>query len=285
MALTLSHPARQSSPHPTPRRPRDLAGTCLKPPVGCVLGKGTRPPAGLGSNGVGVAHGPCPAAAAQAAALASFRKSWRLRPALRTLALMPAHPAVFLDRDGTLIEERHYLHRPEEVRLLPGAATALQRLRQAGFLLFLVTNQSGVGRGYFTLHDVARVHEHLTRLLAPYDVRFSDIYIAPEAPDQPSPGRKPSPHFLLLASQQYQIDLGQSYMIGDKLADLECGWNAGVRASILVLTGYGMETARALPSPPRGGLAVVQDLAAAADWILKDRAQRTRQQASSHSVR
>lgn len=194
---------------------------------------------------------------------------------------MSVHAAVFLDRDGTVIEERHYLHRPEEVRLLPGAASALQRLRQAGFLLFLVTNQSGVGRGYFTLDDVARVHEHLARLLAPYDVSFCDIYVAPEAPDQPSPGRKPSPQFLLHASQQHRLDLGRSYMIGDKLADLECGWNAGVRASILVLTGYGTETARHLPTPAPGSLAVVQDLAAAADWILKDRAQRTRPQASS----
>jgi len=187
---------------------------------------------------------------------------------------MNRQPAVFLDRDGTVIEERHYLHRPEDVRLLPGAAVALQRLSRAGFLLFLVTNQSGVGRGFFTLQDVTRVHEHLAQLLSPYQVRFADIYVAPEAPDQPSPGRKPSPHFLLQARQQYDLDLTGSYMIGDKLADLECGWNAGVRASILVLTGYGAQTAERLPAPARGRLAVVEDLAAAADWILRDGADR-----------
>jgi len=179
--------------------------------------------------------------------------------------------AVFLDRDGTVIEERHYLHRPEEVRLLAGAAEALQRLHRAGFRLFLVTNQSGVGRGYFTLQDVRRVHEQLAALLAPFDVQFTEIFIAPEAPDQPSLGRKPSPFFLQQARDRYRLDLASSYMIGDKRIDLECGWNAGVRASILVLTGYGRETLRQLPDPPPGPLRVAQDLEAAADWILKEK--------------
>lgn len=178
--------------------------------------------------------------------------------------------AVFLDRDGTVIEERHYLHRPEEVSLLPGTGEALQRLARAGFLLFLVTNQSGVGRGYFTLEDVARVHDHLATLLQSFGVRFTEIFVAPEAPDQPSPGRKPSPHFLLQARDRYRVHLPASYMVGDKLIDLECGWNAGVRASILVLTGYGRETLHQLSQPPPGPLTVAQDLAAAADWILKE---------------
>lgn len=177
--------------------------------------------------------------------------------------------AVFLDRDGTIIEERHYLSRPEEVRLLPGAAEALQRLARAGYLLFLVTNQSGVGRGYFTLADVERVHERLTALLAPHGVRFAEVYVAPEAPDQPSQGRKPSPHFLFQARDRHGVDLARSYMIGDKRADLECGWNAGVQASILVLTGYGADTLRTLPEPAPGPLWVVQDLPAAADAILR----------------
>lgn len=179
--------------------------------------------------------------------------------------------AVFLDRDGTVIEERGYLGRPEQVRLLPGAAEGLQRLARAGFDLFLVTNQSGVGRGYFTMEDVARVHDRLAELLEPFGIRFAGIYVAPEAPDQPSVGRKPSPYYLFQAQQQHGIDLAQSYMIGDKLTDLQCGWNAGVKASILVLTGYGPEAQQLLPQPPPGPVVVAQDLAAAADWILASR--------------
>ncbi len=147
--------------------------------------------------------------------------------------------AVFLDRDGTLIEDKDYLHRPEEVVIYPGVGPALRRLQDAGFKLFIVTNQSGVGRGKFRLEDVHRVHEHLCRELAKDGVRFEKIYIAPEAPDAPSRGRKPSPQFLFDARDEFGIDLSQSYMVGDKLIDLECGWNGGVKQSILVRTGYG----------------------------------------------
>ena len=179
-------------------------------------------------------------------------------------------PAVFLDRDGVLIEERNYLHRVEDVVLLPGVAAALKRLSDAGFKLFIVSNQSGVGRGYFTLADVERVNEHLLGELARAGVRFEKIYIAPEAPGQPSRGRKPSPQFLFDARDEFGVDLAQSFMIGDKLIDLECGWNAGVKTSILVRTGYGAKLERKSPEPLK--LAVmVDDLNGAADWILKQK--------------
>jgi len=175
--------------------------------------------------------------------------------------------AVFLDRDGTLIEERHYLHRPEDVVVLPGAPAALRRLGAAGFRIILVTNQSGVGRGYFTLAEVEAVHAHLAGLLAAHGVRLDKTYVAPEAPEQPSRGRKPSPQFLFDARDEFGLDLGDCYMVGDKLADLQCGWNAGVRAAILVRTGYGAETERR-HAAELGRAVVVDDLAAAADWIL-----------------
>ena len=174
---------------------------------------------------------------------------------------------VFLDRDGTLIEEKEYLHRPEAVVIFPGAVAALKNLQDAGFQLILVTNQSGVGRGYFTLADVERVHAHLAQELARDDVRLAKIYIAPEAPGQPSRGRKPSPQFLLDARDEFGLDLAQSYMIGDKLIDLECGWNAGVKKSLLVRTGYGVEVERSKAGQIKQA-AVVDDLAAAAEWIL-----------------
>ena len=177
-------------------------------------------------------------------------------------------PAVFLDRDGVLIEERNYLHRVEDVAFLPGVAAALKRLSDAGFKLFIVSNQSGVGRGYFTLADVERVNEHLRRELARAGVRLEKIYIAPEAPGQPSRGRKPSPQFLFDARDEFGVDLAQSFMIGDKLIDLECGWNAGVKASILVRTGYGTKLERKSPESLKLAV-IVDDLNGAADWILK----------------
>jgi D-glycero-D-manno-heptose 1,7-bisphosphate phosphatase len=175
--------------------------------------------------------------------------------------------AVFLDRDGTMIAEKNYLCRLEDVAILPGAAAALKRLGDAGFNLFIVSNQSGIGRGYFTLADVERVNEHLCRELGRDGVRFAKIYIAPEAPDQPGRGRKPSPQFLFDARDEFGLDLAQSYMIGDKLSDLECGWNAGVKKSILVRTGYGAELERETPEKIPQAV-VVDDLAGAAEWIL-----------------
>jgi D-glycero-D-manno-heptose 1,7-bisphosphate phosphatase len=176
--------------------------------------------------------------------------------------------AVFVDRDGTLIEEKEYLYRPDQVALFPGAGAALRRLQDAGFALFIVSNQSGVGRGYFTLEDVEKVHRHLAAELEQAGVRFDKIYVAPEAPDQPSRGRKPSPQFLFDARDEFGIDLGRSFMIGDKLIDLECGWNAGVKKSLLVRTGYGAELERKSADKLKNA-AVVDDLAAAAEWILR----------------
>jgi D-glycero-D-manno-heptose 1,7-bisphosphate phosphatase len=176
--------------------------------------------------------------------------------------------AVFLDRDGTLIQEKEYLSRPEQVYIFPGAAQALRNLVGAGFKLIIVSNQSGVGRGYFTMADVERVHAHLIKLLADERVHLDKIYVAPEAPDAPSRGRKPSPQFLFDARDEFQIDLAQSYFIGDKLIDLQCGWNAGVKKSILVRTGYGRELEKKEGGAIEAAV-VVDDLAAATDWILK----------------
>ena len=177
--------------------------------------------------------------------------------------------AVFLDRDGTLIAEKNYLCKVEDVAIYPGAIGALKRLQGAGFKLFIVSNQSGVGRGYFTLADVERVNRHLSDLFIEGGVRFEKIYIAPEAPDQPSRGRKPSPQFLFDARDEFHIDLSRSYVIGDKLIDLECGWNAGAKKSVLVRTGYGAELVRSSPAKLTNAI-VVNDLPAAADWILKE---------------
>ncbi|MEI9961702.1 MAG: HAD family hydrolase [Limisphaerales bacterium] len=176
--------------------------------------------------------------------------------------------AVFLDRDGTLIVEKNYLHRPEDVEIFPGAGSALKKLADAGFKLFMVTNQSGIGRGYFTMADAESVNEHLTQEFARDGVRFEKIYIAPEAPDQPSRGRKPSPQFLFDARDEFDLNLAESFMVGDKLIDLECGWNAGVKKNILVRTGYGAELER-MEADKLTRAVIVDGLPEAADWILK----------------
>ena len=178
--------------------------------------------------------------------------------------------AIFLDRDGTIIKEKEYLRDPSQVEVFSGAVAALRRLTDAGFRLFMVTNQSGVGRGYFTMAEVDLVNARLNEALSRRGVTFQKIYIAPEAPDQPSRGRKPSPQFLFDARDEFGIDLASSYMIGDKLIDLECGWNAGVRASILVRTGYGAETEQRHSSKLARAI-VVDGLSAAADWILNQK--------------
>jgi D-glycero-D-manno-heptose 1,7-bisphosphate phosphatase len=176
--------------------------------------------------------------------------------------------AVFLDRDGTIIEEKNYLSRVEEVEIFSGTGAALGRLCLAGFKLFMVSNQSGVGRGYFTLAQVEKVNQHILRELDRERARFEKIYIAPEAPDAPSRCRKPSPQFLLDARDGFGVDLAQSYMIGDKLIDLECGWNAGVKRCLLVRTGYGAELERTSAGKLTAAV-VVDNLPAAAQWILR----------------
>ena len=175
--------------------------------------------------------------------------------------------AVFLDRDGVLIEEKHYLHRVEDVVIFSGAPAALKQLADAGFKLFIVTNQSGVGRGYFPMADVDKVHAHLAAEFARAGVRFEKIYVAPEAPDQPSRGRKPSPQLLLDARDEFGLTLANCFMVGDKLIDLECGWNAGVKQSLLVRTGYGAKTEKEAAIKLSAAIGL-DDLPAVAEWIL-----------------
>lgn len=175
--------------------------------------------------------------------------------------------AVFLDRDGTLNVDRNYLSNPAELVIIPGTGPALRGLMDAGFLLFIVTNQSGIGRGYYTLADMHAVNDRLCTELSRDGVRFEKIYFAPESPESPSRGRKPSPDFLFDARDEFGLDLSQSYMVGDKLIDVQCGWNAGVKKSILVRTGYGVEVEKnssALLKPA----VIVDDMRAATQWIL-----------------
>ena len=181
---------------------------------------------------------------------------------------MPARPAVFLDRDGTLTLERGYLTRPEQVHLLPGAAEAIRLLREKQFACILVTNQSAVGRGLMSEADLRRVHDELLRQLHAEGAALDGLYFCPAAPRAATPDdpeRKPAPGMLLRAARELHIDLAQSWMVGDSARDLLAGQNAGCRGCILVCSGH--DIADALPLL-RDGDHVAADLAEAARIIL-----------------
>jgi histidinol-phosphate phosphatase family protein len=148
---------------------------------------------------------------------------------------------ILLDRDGTLIEERHYLARPDGVFLVPGAAAALKRLRELGWGAILVSNQSGVGRGRLTREQVEAIHAHLERLLARHSARLDAIYYCPHHPDERCRCRKPRPDLVRSAARDLGFDPSQCVVVGDKPADLELGKRVGAR-TILVRTGYGSRT-------------------------------------------
>jgi D-glycero-D-manno-heptose 1,7-bisphosphate phosphatase len=175
---------------------------------------------------------------------------------------MPAErPAVFFDRDGTLIEEVHYCSAPSQVRAIKGAPEALMKLSDAGFALVIVTNQSGIGRGYFTHDDYLRVHEEVLWQLKPAE--FTASYYDESTPDQPSPRRKPATVMLEEAAREHGLDLSRSWMVGDKTSDIDCGKNAGLR-TVLVKTGHGKDHFDC------GADAIVPDVGYAADFILQE---------------
>ncbi len=166
--------------------------------------------------------------------------------------------AVFIDRDGTVIVDRGYLREASGVALLPGAADALTLLAREGYLLVLITNQSGIGRGYFTAADLEAQHARLVQLLAPYGVAFAGIYVCPHAPGDGCECRKPEPGLILRAGNELQIDLAASFMVGDKESDVAAGRRAGCTA-ILLHAGGDVQCDSAD--------AIVADLGAAARFI------------------
>jgi D-glycero-D-manno-heptose 1,7-bisphosphate phosphatase len=168
-------------------------------------------------------------------------------------------PAVFLDRDGTLIHDADYCSDPKQVRVLDGVAKALPRLKAEGYKLIIITNQSGIGRGFFTVAQYRAVEAEVLRQLG--GGLIDATYFCPDVPGQPSTCRKPAPGMILQAAREHDVDLARSFFIGDKEIDAECGLNAGVR-TIRVRTGFDKMT--------EGSCAdwIAEDLKHAADIIL-----------------
>ena len=168
-------------------------------------------------------------------------------------------PAVFVDRDGTIMEDCDYCSDPKDVKIFSGVPEALRRLKAHGFKLIVITNQSGIGRGLITVEQYRAVETELLRQL---DGLIEATYFCPDVPGQHSSCRKPAPGMILQAEQEHRIDLSRSFFIGDKEIDVECGHNAGVR-TIRVQTGFQHDTT--------GSKAdwIAEDLPAAMEIILK----------------
>ncbi len=178
--------------------------------------------------------------------------------------------AVFLDRDGTINFETEFLHRPEEFHFITGAPQAIRLFNEAGFRVIVVTNQSGIARGYYDEEAVRSLHRYVDGELRRFGAIIDAYYFCPHHPEYSGDDdgkacrcRKPEAGMLFRAAAEYSLDLAASYMIGDKISDVRAGLNAGCRP-ILVRTGYGAAEAPLLPH----GVAVFDDLLSAARAIV-----------------
>ncbi len=141
--------------------------------------------------------------------------------------------AIFFDRDGTLIIDKVYLNDPEQVEYLPGVFTALKRLRDAGYIFVVVTNQSGVARGIVDLKNIELIHQKLKNDFAKNEIDFAGFYFAPHSVESNHHTRKPNPGMLEMASKDHNIDLSKSWIIGDRMTDVEAGRRAGTKSILL----------------------------------------------------
>ncbi len=187
---------------------------------------------------------------------------------------MVQRPAVFLDRDGTLLEEAGYLDRLERLVFFPYSVDAVRLLNRAGFVVVVVTNQAGIARGIFKESFVAAAHGHISERLSLGGARIDAFYYCPHHPEavvealrQDCGCRKPRPGMFTRAAEELGLDLGRSFVVGDRWHDLEAGQRVGARG-ILVRTGYG----RTEEASPKAGLvpeAVVDNVMEAVSWILR----------------
>lgn len=179
-------------------------------------------------------------------------------------------PAVFIDRDGTLIEEVNFLSRLEDLQFFPFTSEAVRLLKENGFLIVVVTNQSGIGRKIFeeaTMHDI---HE---KIRADLDEMLDGFYFCPHLPNDGCVCRKPNLGMIEAACENFAIDLENSWMIGDKKIDVETGFRAGTKTA-LVLTGYGTKSVTELERKPD---IIAENLLEAAKQIIENQPQKERE--------
>jgi len=186
--------------------------------------------------------------------------------------IAPGRTAVFLDRDGVILDQVEYLNRPEDIRLLAGAAEAIARLNAAGIPVVVITNQAGIAKGYLTEEDLAAIHDQLRAELADDGARLDAIYYCPHHPAATvvayrcdCPNRKPGIGMLEQARDDLGISLTHSYLVGDMTSDILAGAQAGCR-TLLVSSGFGGRDARCAVTPDR----TVADITEAVDVILTE---------------
>lgn len=178
-------------------------------------------------------------------------------------------PALFLDRDGVIIENRaNYVRSWADVAFYPQALSALARIRDCAYKIIIVTNQSAVGRGLMPLETAVALNTRIIEVVRQYHGRIDDAYICPDAPQNQSNCRKPQPGMLLQAAEEYALDLSQSIMIGDALTDVKAGRAAGVRLSVLLLTGRGRDQAALPEAAELAPISIYKDLTAALFEII-----------------
>ncbi|MFQ5900525.1 MAG: D-glycero-alpha-D-manno-heptose-1,7-bisphosphate 7-phosphatase [Thermodesulfobacteriota bacterium] len=177
--------------------------------------------------------------------------------------------AVFMDRDGTLCEDVGYLDDPMRLRLFPNVFRAIKRLNQMGIKAVIVTNQSGIARGFFPEETVLDIHDRLIYLLNEKEASVDNIYYCPHHPDDGCGCRKPMPGLLKKASMDMAIDLNASYMVGDQTTDIELACGVGAKG-VLVMTGLGPQSLKELELKGIKPHYVSGDIGAAVDWIIKD---------------
>ena len=170
--------------------------------------------------------------------------------------------AVFIDKDGVIVEDAGFVHKVEDFKLVPNAVEGLRLLKK--YKLFIVTNQSGIGRGYFKLKDFLKFNSHLTKTLKKYSIKIEKTYCCPHRPEANCSCRKPKTKFLKDAEKEFGIGLKKSFVIGDRKSDFEMGRNAGCR-TIHVLTGDGNNSKNSVKPDY-----FAKDLLDAAKWILKN---------------
>jgi D-glycero-D-manno-heptose 1,7-bisphosphate phosphatase len=182
---------------------------------------------------------------------------------------MALYPAIFLDRDGVIIENRaQYVRSWEDVEIYPQALSALARIRDTPYKIIIVTNQSGVGRGLIPLETAATINDRLVQEIEKAQGRVDAILMCPHAPDENCACRKPKPGLLLQAAEQIPIDMSRSIMIGDALTDLEAGISAGISCVVLLRTGRGSKQAQLLDASRYYPLQIFDDLTAALATLI-----------------
>lgn len=178
-------------------------------------------------------------------------------------------PAAFLDRDGTLIFDKNYLSSPEQVKLYSYCAKSINKLREAGFKIIVVTNQSGIGRGMFGESDLKKVNKKFAALLKEQGSEIDALYYCPHIDEDKCGCRKPKTGMVMRAAKEHNIDLKRSYTVGDSVRDYMLGFNSGGKG-ILVLTGHGRKQREKIKNRKIKPFAVCKNLQQAANLIIKD---------------